>query len=100
MTAKPQQHKKSQSKSNWMNWRHQQADLQKLEDLLAFIKDMKKRHEQMKLAANDPEANMVKLMTIHKAKGLEFPIVFFIGASEGIVPHMTAIDIKKYEDQN
>ena len=71
----------------------------KVEDLLAFIKDMKKRHEQMKLAAHDSDANMVKLMTIHKAKGLEFPVVFFIGASEGIVPHITAIEMEKYEDQ-
>ncbi|MEK3889991.1 UvrD-helicase domain-containing protein [Bacillus sp. FSL K6-3431] len=71
---------------------------EKLEDMLHFIKDMKKRHEQMKMVANNPDANVVKMMTIHKAKGLEFPIVFFIGASEGIVPHITAIDVKKYED--
>ncbi|MBS4206065.1 UvrD-helicase domain-containing protein [Lederbergia citrea] len=71
---------------------------EKLADMLNFIKDMKLRHEQMKNVANDPEADVVKLMTIHKSKGLEFPVVFFIGASEGIVPHVTAIDVKKYED--
>ncbi|CAM3898607.1 UvrD-helicase domain-containing protein [Lederbergia lenta] len=71
---------------------------EKVEDMLTFIKDMKKRHEQMKMVAKNPGANVVQMMTIHKAKGLEFPVVFFIGASEGIVPHITAIDMKKYED--
>ncbi|MFK4998364.1 3'-5' exonuclease [Bacillus sp. N9] len=47
-----------------------------LEDMLSFIKDMKKRYEQMKSTGNDSTADVVKVMTIHKAKGLEFPIVF------------------------
>lgn len=33
----------------------------------------------------------VKLMTIHQAKGLEFPYVFIIGLSEGIFPNMRTI---------
>ena len=34
--------------------------------------------------SNDKEG--VALMTIHKAKGLEFPVVFVIGLVEGITP--------------
>ena len=33
----------------------------------------------------------VKLMTIHQAKGLEFPFVFIIGLSEGIFPNMRTV---------
>ena len=37
--------------------------------------------------------NKVSLMTIHKSKGLEFPVVFLVGCSEGLLPHSKATDI-------
>ena len=39
----------------------------------------------------DEEAEAVVLMTIHSAKGLEFPIVFLAGAEEGIFPGQASI---------
>lgn len=35
--------------------------------------------------------DVVSLMTVHLAKGLEFPMVFFTGLEEGLVPHYRAI---------
>lgn len=39
----------------------------------------------------DQEADAVVMMTMHSAKGLEFPNVFIVGAEEGIFPGMRAI---------
>lgn len=40
----------------------------------------------------DGEKGKVQLMTIHAAKGLEFPVVFIAGAEEGLIPHQHSLD--------
>jgi DNA helicase-2/ATP-dependent DNA helicase PcrA len=41
---------------------------------------------------HDPEANAITLMTIHNAKGLEFPFVFISGLEDGLFPLARAFD--------
>jgi len=40
----------------------------------------------------DEDESRVKLMTVHAAKGLEFPIVFIVGMEDGLFPHSNALD--------
>ena len=54
--------------------------------------------QQIALQAGEdsgPERDAVRLMTIHAAKGLEFPVVFVIGFSEGIFPSSKTIEERK-----
>ena len=40
---------------------------------------------------SDPDASSVTLMTLHSAKGLEFPVVFLIGLEDGVFPHVRSL---------
>lgn len=43
----------------------------------------------------DPNADTVKLMTIHAAKGLEFPVVFVGGLEEGLFPNSMSLNTRE-----
>ncbi len=51
-----------------------------LNDFLNYMADMDKE-----LASKN--ANKIKLSTIHRSKGLEYPVVFIIGCNNGLLPH-------------
>lgn len=54
---------------------------------LALIADIDSMDEQGEVTDKFAANNSVVLMTMHSAKGLEFPIVFIPGMEEGVFPH-------------
>ncbi|HXU82476.1 MAG TPA: 3'-5' exonuclease, partial [Polyangia bacterium] len=80
----------------------------RLENLLELIGQMREYEkeaeeptlagflEKIALASDvdgyDPEKGAISLMTVHTAKGLEFPLVFLAGLEEGVFPHQRSID--------
>jgi len=45
------------------------------------------------------EESLVTLMTLHNAKGLEYPIVFMVGCEDGVFPHARALDEGDVEEE-
>ena len=45
------------------------------------------------------DEGVVTLMTLHNAKGLEFPIVFMLGCEDGVFPHSRAIESGDLEEE-
>lgn len=59
--------------------------------LVAFLTDLTLVSDLDTLEEVD-ELHQVTLMTLHSAKGLEFPVVFLIGMEEGLFPHSRALN--------
>ncbi len=59
------------------------SDAQNFASLPDFLEEV----ALMSSVDSESKDNKVTLMTLHAAKGLEFPVVFMVGMEEGILPH-------------
>ena len=66
-----------------------------LADLVAKITLL----DMLDRADGDEAGDRVALMTLHAAKGLEFPHVFLVGFEEGALPHRSSIDDGSIEEE-
>lgn len=93
-----------------------QSRLENINEFMSVAQDFEKNNEDKSLIAfltdlaliadidkvdDDPFAdNKVTLMTLHSAKGLEFPVVFLIGMEENVFPHSRSIhDEEEMEEE-
>jgi len=68
------------------------ADIADLVSHMSLV-DMLDRRED----AGDGDA--VQLMTLHAAKGLEFPHVYIVGVEEGLLPHAANLDEERLQEE-
>jgi DNA helicase-2/ATP-dependent DNA helicase PcrA len=61
-----------------------------------FLQQIALFSEQDNLTSDE---GIVTLMTLHNAKGLEFPVVFMLGCEDGVFPHMRAIESGDLEEE-
>ena len=65
------------------------SDLKPAEGLAAFLEGVTLVSDVDGL---DESVSAVTLITLHQAKGLEFPVVFIVGMEDGILPHIRSFD--------
>lgn len=73
---------------NVMELRRLAAEYQE-RGLETFLEDVALISDQDTL---DASANVPTLLTLHAAKGLEFPVVFIVGMEDGLLPHSRALE--------
>ena len=65
------------------------VDLPPPQGLVAFLEETALASEVDTLRE---DSDAVRLLTLHAAKGLEFPVVFIVGLEEGLCPHSRSLD--------
>ena len=63
--------------------------------LLGFLEDVSLDADSDQIPDGEDHGGVVTLMTLHTAKGLEFPTVFLTGMEEGIFPHSRTLGDKE-----
>lgn len=63
------------------------------QSLISFLTDLSLVTDIDEVDETEPEqTNKITLMTLHAAKGLEFPVIFLIGMEENVFPHSRSMD--------
>ncbi len=71
----------------------QYAEKEREPTLMGFLETTALMDRDDQTGKDDEMAdNSVRLMTLHSAKGLEFPRVYLVGMEEGLLPHKRSID--------
>lgn len=89
---------KDAMKTAYEDWRDRADDFDALVEYAARYKNFDELLANATLEISEAEgrpaenSSRVRLMTVHQAKGLEFPVVFVIGAADGLFPTKRSIE--------
>jgi DNA helicase-2/ATP-dependent DNA helicase PcrA len=68
--------------------------------LAEFLEQVSLVADSDEIPDEDGSGGVVTLMTLHTAKGLEFPVVFLTGMEDGVFPHMRSLgDARELEEE-
>lgn len=91
-----------QGKSRIENVRELRSVAEEFPDLNQFLENVAliQDSQMPDSKRSNEEKEVVSLMTIHSAKGLEFPVVFLVGMEEGLFPHSRSmLDTAEMEEE-
>jgi len=74
-------------------WQNVQESLGEPNGIFSFLKWLRMKDIQEKLVQE--KVDVVKLMTVHASKGLEFPVVFVIGMNQNVFPSKRTEDMEE-----
>jgi DNA helicase-2/ATP-dependent DNA helicase PcrA len=93
-------------KGAFANYSSRLDDLRSLSGFAARFEDMQEMLSQVMLLNSetsdrsvDPDADALRLTTVHQAKGLEYGVVFILGLAEGLFPLNRAIESGDIEEE-
>lgn len=76
------------------------TEFPKLSDFLETVALVEQEYEPKNKRLREENRDAVTLMTLHAAKGLEFPVVAIVGMEEGLFPHSrTLMDREELEEE-
>src|SRR5438105_5572329 len=82
------------------NKAHSYDELAPENGLASFLEDVSLVQDVDQLDESGAPGEAVTLITLHAAKGLEFPYVFLVGIEEGVLPHQRSVeDARQLEEE-
>ena len=91
--------RKMENVQELIDWIHHMVDINERELQLSELISQKQLQDILDRDEKENQKDGVNLMTLHSAKGLEFPHVTIVGMEEELLPHHASIDENSIEEE-